>query len=58
MVKKTKKLMTSQRIQNETSPILPSETEIRVRVEHEITDKERLIIDELKDLMMRKEIEE
>ena len=36
----------------------PSETEIRVRVEIKITDEERLIIEELKDLMIRNEREE
>ena len=36
----------------------PSETEIPVRVETKITDEERLIIDELKALMIRNEAEE
>ena len=36
----------------------PSEKEIRVRVETKITDEERLIIDELKALMIRNETEE
>ena len=36
----------------------PSETEIRVRVETKITDEKRLIIDELKALMIRNETEE
>ena len=36
----------------------PSETEIRVRVEIKIADEERLIIEELKDLMIRNEREE
>ena len=41
-----------------SSPMQPSETEIRVRVEIKITDEERLIIEELKDLMIRNEREE
>ena len=45
-------------IQNENGPIEPNETEIRVRVEAEITDEERLIIDVLKALMIRDETEE
>ena len=36
----------------------PNETEIRVREETKITDKERLIIDKLKALMIRNETEE
>ena len=36
----------------------PSEIEIRIRVETNITDKERLIIDELKPLMIRNKTEE
>ena len=36
----------------------PSETEIRVREETKITDKERLIIDKLKALMISNETEE
>ena len=36
----------------------PNETEICVRVETKITDEERLIIDELKALMIRNEKEE
>ena len=35
-----------------------SENKIRVRVEAKITDEERLIIDELKALMIRNETEE
>ena len=46
-----------ERIQNERHPMEPSETEIRVRVETKITDEERLIIDELKALMIRNETE-
>ena len=42
-----------ERTQNESRPMEPSETEIRVRVETKITDEERLIIDELKALMTR-----
>ena len=47
-----------ERIQNESRPMEPSETEICVRVETKITDEERLIIDELKSLMIRNETEE
>ena len=36
----------------------PKETEIRVRVKTEIRDEERLIIEELKALMIRNETEE
>ena len=36
----------------------PNETEIRVRVETEITDEEHLIIDELKSLITRNETDE
>ena len=36
----------------------PSEIEIRIRVETNITDKERLIIDELKALMIRNKTQE
>ena len=45
-------------LQNESGPVEPSETEIRVREETKITDKERLIIDKLKALMIRNETEE
>ena len=45
-------------IQNENGPIEPNETEIRVRVEAEITDEACLIIDVLKALMIRDETEE
>ena len=47
-----------ERIQNENGPIESNETEIRVRVEAEITDEERLIIDMLKGLMIQDETEE
>ena len=47
-----------ERIQMKSSPLEPSETEIRVHVEIKITDEERLIIEELKDLMIRNEREE
>ena len=47
-----------ERIRNENGTMEPSETEIRVRVETEITDEERLTIDELKTLMIRNETEE
>ena len=47
-----------ERIRNEYGPMKPNETEIRARVETEITDEERLIIDELKALMIRNETEE
>ena len=43
-----------ERIQNESCPMEPSETEIHVRVETKITDEERL---ELKSLMIRNETE-
>ena len=45
-------------LQNESGPMEPNETEIRVREETKITDKERLIIDKLKALMIRNETEE
>ena len=45
-------------IQNENGPKEPNETEIRLCVEAEITDEERLIIDVLKALMIRDETEE
>ena len=47
-----------ERTQNENGPIEPNETEIHVIVEVEITDEERLIIDVLKALMIRDEMEE
>ena len=46
-----------ERIPNESRPMEPSETEIGVRVETQITDEERLIMDELKALI-RNETEE
>ena len=45
-------------IRNENGSMEPNETEIRVRVETEITNEERLIIDELKALMISNETEE
>ena len=50
--------MIEERVQNESRPMEPSETEIRVRVETKITDEKRLIIDELKALMIRNKTEE
>ena len=50
--------VTEEMIQNENGLIEPNETEIRVRVETEITDEECLIIDVLKALMIRDETEE
>ena len=47
-----------ERILYKNRPVEPNETEIHVRVEIEITDEERLIIDELKALMIRNETEE
>ena len=47
-----------ERIQNESGSMEPSETEICVRVETKITDEERLIIDELKALIISNETEE
>ena len=47
-----------ERIRNENDPMEPIETEIRVRVETETTDEERLITNELKALMIRNETEE
>ena len=46
------------KIQNKSGPMEPSEAEICVHVETKITDKENLIIDELKALMIRNETEE
>ena len=46
------------RIQNESGPMEPSEIEICVCAETKITDEECLIIDELKALMIRNEVEE
>ena len=47
-----------ERMKNEYSSIQPNETEIRVRIETEITVEERLIIDELKALMIRHDTED
>ena len=47
-----------ERIQNESRLMEPSVTEICVRVETKITDEERLIIDELKALIISNETEE
>ena len=47
-----------ERIQNESGSMEPSETEMCVRVETKITDEERLIIDELKALIISNETEE
>ena len=46
-----------ERIQKESGPMEPSETEIRVHVETKITDEEHLIINELKALIIRNETE-
>ena len=46
------------RIENQSGPMEPNETEIRVYVETKIIDEERLITDELKALMVRNETEE
>ena len=45
-------------IQTESGLMEPSETEIRVRVETKITEEERLILDELKALVIRNDKEE
>ena len=45
-------------IQNENGLMEPNETEIHVPVETEITDEERLIIEELKAFMIRNETED
>ena len=50
--------MIEERIKNGNGPMEPNETEIRVRVETEITDEEHLIIDELKSLITRNEADE
>ena len=39
--------MIEERTRNENDPMEPNETEIRVSIETEITDVERLIIDKL-----------
>ena len=46
------------RIRNENAQMEPNETQIRVCVETEITAEERLIIDELRALMINNETEE
>ena len=43
------------RIQNENGAMEPIETEIRARLKTDITDEERLIIGEVKGLMIRNE---
>ena len=50
--------MIEERVQNESGPMEPIETEIRVHVKAKITDEERLIIGELKALTIRNETEE
>ena len=57
MLKKTKKLMTliEESTRNENGRMERNETKIRECVETEITDKERLITDELKGLMINKD---
>ena len=47
-----------ERIQNESGQMGPSEAEISVCVKTKIADEERLIIDELRVLMVRNETEE
>ena len=47
-----------ERIQNENGSMEPNETKIYLRVETKIKDKECLIIDKLKALMIRNETEE
>ena len=47
-----------ERIQNGNGPMELNETEIRVHAETHFTEEERLIIDELKALMIRNEKEE
>ena len=46
------------RLKKESGPIEPSDTETHVLVETKITNEGSLIIDELKDLMIRNESEE
>ena len=57
MLKKTKKLMTliEESTRNKNGRMERNETKIRECVETEITDKERLITDELKGLMINKD---
>ena len=50
--------MIEERIRNENGPMESNETEIRARVETEVTDEERLIIDKLMALLIRNETEE
>ena len=50
--------MIEERVQNKNGRREPNETEIRVCVETEITDEERLIIDEMKAFMINYETEE
>ena len=47
-----------EKIQNESGPMEPSETEIHVHVETKTINEECLIIDELKTLIIRNETEE
>ena len=47
-----------ERIRNENGPVELNETEMRVRVETEITDEEHLVIDELNAFMTRNERQE
>ena len=49
--------MIEEKIRNRNGRIEPNETEIHVCVETEITDEERLIINELKVLMINNETE-
>ena len=51
-------LVIEEEIQNENGSMSTGETEIRVHAETEITDEGRLIIDELKALMIKNETEE
>ena len=50
--------MIEERKRIENGPMEPNETETRVRVETEVTYKKRLIIDELKALIIRNETDE
>ena len=50
--------MIGERIQNKNDPTAPNETDIRVRVETEITGEKPLIIDVLKALMIKNETED
>ena len=51
-------LVIEERIQKENGRIEPNETEIRACLEAKITGDGRIIIDKLKDLMIRNETEE